>query len=162
MKRIERLLIKMEETICVFLFLTVVLVVVWSVIARYLLRIPFISGEELARYLMIFCVFFGTSLGVHRKAHIGVEVLVQALKGRAKRAILLTSKFLSFIMFVILFVLSSIMVMSLIDAGQTTTITNIPMAIVFSCLPINMLLSSVHSFSNLIEEIKNGEGVPQA
>lgn len=155
LKKIENHVVKVEETISVVLFLSIVCVVVWSVLCRYVFKISFLSGEELARYLMIYCVFFGTSIGVKRKAHIGVEFVVQALHGKARRAIILLGDLLSFVLFLILLALSIIMMQQFLQNGQITTVTKVPMYLIFSCLPISMLLCSFHSFCRLVDEVKN-------
>ena len=54
----------MEGFLSVVLFLAMVAIVCWSVICRYALKIPFLQSEELARYLMIYIVYIGTSIGV--------------------------------------------------------------------------------------------------
>ena len=69
----------MEGFLSVVLFLAMVAIVCWSVICRYALKIPFLQSEELARYLMIYIVYIGTSIGVKSKSHIGVEVFVDML-----------------------------------------------------------------------------------
>ena len=52
----------MEGFLSVVLFLAMVAIVCWSVICRYALKIPFLQSEELARYLMIYIVYIGTSI----------------------------------------------------------------------------------------------------
>ena len=149
LKRIEDSLNKIEETVSVVLFLTIIAVVVWSVLCRYALKIPFLSGEELARYLMIYCVYMGTSIGVTRKAHIGVEFFVQILPDKAKKNVQNIAEFLSMCLFAILFILSLIMTKQFIETGQIATVTKVPMYLIYSCIPVSMLLSTFHAFCNL-------------
>ena len=54
LKKIDDAVNKFEGTVSVVLFLIMVLVVCWSVICRRVLKITFLQGEELARYLMIY------------------------------------------------------------------------------------------------------------
>lgn len=159
LRRIDSIIEKIEQTVSVVLFLTLVAVVCWGVICRYILRIPFISAEELARYLMIYCVYLGTSIGVRLKTHIGVEVFVQALPEKPKKIVNNIAQYLSMIMFLILFVLSIMMMQQFIQTGQITTITKVPMYIIYSCIPLSMILSVFHSFCNIYFDIRTSKEV---
>lgn len=79
LKKLDQAFSKVEGFLSVVLFLAMVAIVCWSVICRYALKIPFLQSEELARYLMIYIVYIGTSIGVKSKSHIGVEVFVDML-----------------------------------------------------------------------------------
>ena len=50
-----------------------------QIAARYLMRIPFPWVEELARYLMIWTGFLGSSLAIRRGSHLGFSMLVERL-----------------------------------------------------------------------------------
>ncbi|WNX84529.1 TRAP transporter small permease subunit [Agathobaculum sp. NTUH-O15-33] len=65
--RLDNIFVKIERTICVITFLAMVAVVLWSVLCRRVLMIPFLAGEELTRYLAIYSIFFGTSVAVKEK-----------------------------------------------------------------------------------------------
>ncbi|MDD3164356.1 MAG: TRAP transporter small permease [Oscillospiraceae bacterium] len=144
LKKIDSAISKFEETLSVILFLAVVLVVCWSVLCRYLLKIPFLQGEELARFLMIYIVYIGTSIGVKNKSHIGVEVFVDLIPEKTKRYVKIFTEILSAVMFAILFALSIEMLLHLIQTNQMTTTTHIPTYFVFICIPVGLLTSIVH------------------
>ena len=50
-----------------------------QIVARYVMRIPFPWVEELARYLMIWTGFLGSSLAIRRGSHLGFSMLVERL-----------------------------------------------------------------------------------
>lgn len=68
LKKLDQAFSKVEGFLSVVLFLAMVAIVCWSVICRYALKIPFLQSEELARYLMIYIVYIGTSIGVKVRA----------------------------------------------------------------------------------------------
>lgn len=147
--KIDRTISKFEEMLSVILFLAMVLVVCWSVICRYLLKIPFLQGEELARFMMIYVVYIGTSIGVKSKTHIGVEVFVDMLPEKPHHYVKIFTEILSFALFALMFVLSIQMLMHLIKTNQMTTTTQVPTAIVFACIPMGLLMSVVHYLFNI-------------
>ncbi len=62
------------------LFITAMLVaLLLQIAARYLMRIPFPWVEELARYLMVWTGFLGSSLAIRRGSHLGFSMLVDRL-----------------------------------------------------------------------------------
>lgn len=106
LQKIDNAVSKFEESLCVLIFLSMVCVVCWSVICRYCLEIPFLQGEELARYLMIYVVFIGTSIGVKNKSHIGVDVFVGMIPEHIRKYVHIMTEILSCLIFVVLLILS--------------------------------------------------------
>ncbi len=157
LNKIENKVVQAESFITVILFLSMVAVVCWSVLCRKVLDIPFISGEEIARYLTIYAAYIGIAVGVNKKAHIGVEIVLHLLKGKVQRFTKLFGQVVIIGIFLLLLVLSIKMSNQYVDTNQMTTMTELPMLVVYSCVPISMFLSTLHSISNLIKDIKGEE-----
>ncbi len=153
LKKIDHAVSKFEDTLSVVLFLAMVLIVCWSVLCRYLLKIPFLQGEELARFLMIYVVYIGTSIGVKTKSHIGVEVFVDMLPEKTKSVVKIVTEIFCALLFVLLFALSIQMLMHLVATKQMTTTTQIPTYFVFICIPAGLLMSIVHYICGISERI---------
>jgi TRAP-type transport system small permease protein len=58
-----------------------------NVISRYLLNFSWIWIEELTRYMMVWVGFLGSGLVLRLGAHIGVDILQEALPRRAAQAL---------------------------------------------------------------------------
>jgi TRAP-type C4-dicarboxylate transport system permease small subunit len=52
-----------------------------QIAGRYVMNVPFPWLEELARYLMVWTGFLGSSLAIRRGAHLGFTILVDRLPG---------------------------------------------------------------------------------
>lgn len=154
LKKIDNAVSKFEGVVSVILFLVMVLVVCWSVICRRILKITFLQGEELARYLMIYVVYLGTSIGVKTKAHIGVEVFVDLLPKKAKRYVKIVTETLCMLIFIVLFVLSIQMMQHLMATMQMTTTTQIPTFCIFVCVPVSMFLGIIHYIVEIGDMVK--------
>lgn len=61
--------------------------VLWQVFTRFILKTPSSYTEELARYLLVWLGLLGAAYAVGRKAHLAIDLLPMALKGR-KRLVL--------------------------------------------------------------------------
>ena len=155
LKKIENVIDRIEGALSVILFLVMVFVVCWSVLCRYVLKISFLQGEELARYLMIYIVYIGSSIGVKKGSHIGVEVFVDLLPEKIRRKVKICTETFCALMFIAVFVLSIQMMIHLIETHQMTTTTHIPTYVVFICIPVSLLLGTVHYLVHIAELIKN-------
>lgn len=155
LKKIDNAVNKLEGAVSVALFLTMVLVICWSVICRRVLKITFLQGEELARYFMIYVVFFGTSIGVKNKSHIGVEVFVDLVPERARRYVKIVTETLCMLIFAVLFVLSIQYMLHLVETHQMTTTTQVPMFCIFACVPVSMFLGILHYFVEIFGMIQS-------
>ena len=160
-RKIDNVVSKVEDLISVVLFLAMVLVTCWSVVCRYVLKITFLQGEEISRYLMIYVVYFGSSIAVKTGAHIGVDVFVEMLPEKLKANVKIFTEILCALMFFLLFVLAVRMMGQMVSTMQMTTTTNIPMFCVFACIPAGLLFGTVHyitKISLMILEKKAGKG----
>ncbi|MCO5066576.1 MAG: TRAP transporter small permease [Rhizobiaceae bacterium] len=70
------------ETFVVALFVAIVLVAVMQVVNRFFLGRSLSWSEEFQRYGHIWLVFLAVPIGYRRGAHIGVDFLQSALRGR--------------------------------------------------------------------------------
>lgn len=77
------------EVIAGCMLVVMVVVIFAQVFARFILDTGFGWGEELARFLFIWCVFLGASIGVYHKAHLGIEAVTKHFSpsNRVKAAI---------------------------------------------------------------------------
>lgn len=149
----------MEGFLSVVLFLAMVAIVCWSVICRYALKIPFLQSEELARYLMIYIVYIGTSIGVKSKSHIGVEVFVDMLPEKIYKKVRIFTEILALdnavalgvvviVLFLIIplptFLLDFLLIVNIGLAIMILMITmNISEALEFSIFPSLLLVTTL-------------------
>ena len=154
LKRIDYIIEKIEDVLSTVLFLSMVGIVCWGVICRYVLKIPFLQGEELARYLMIYVVYIGTSIAVKSKSHIGVEVFVDMLPDRIKKYVKIATEILCALIFMLLFGLSLQMLKHLVETMQMTTTTHIPTHVIFLCVPLGLFMSILRYICEIAEMVR--------
>ncbi len=156
MKKGGQILDKSEEILAVILFSLMSIIILWAVICRFILKIPFSWGEESARYLMIWGIFIGISIGVRTNAHLGVEAFVELLPKRMHRYVEAFSEVLCFAIYVILFILSMQLIVVMYSKGQTSAAMHIPMWWAYLAMPVGLFLSCVRTlnvfYSNYIKK----------
>lgn len=64
--------------------LTILVIVAYSVVMRYVFGTPITWTDELASYLLVVVVMAGAADVMARREHIGVDLITNALSGRAK------------------------------------------------------------------------------
>jgi len=157
MRKINAIFEHVEEVFSIVLFSIMCLVVLWSVICRFLLKIPFSIGEELARYLMVYGIFVGVSIGVRRNSHLGVEAFASFLPAAGQHVVDIISQILSLILYIAFFYFSLLLTANIFQNGQISAAMQIPMWIAYLALPIGFALSIIRCIQMLIKVVRREE-----
>jgi len=138
------------EKLMILLVVAMMLSLSWQVFTRFVIKVPSIWTEEVARGVFIYLVMIGASLGVKNSVHFGMTMLCDKLDGRARD---LYQRF----------VINGIIMMAaifLLYYGYEFTVAYglkrvsptflIPMAWVFGIVPISGALMILFSFQNMV------------
>jgi TRAP-type C4-dicarboxylate transport system permease small subunit len=143
-------LVNLVVTWVVAVILGVMSIVVFSqVVYRYVLEAPLPWSEELARYLMVWLVLLGASLGVRHKALIGMEALVNIFPAWLKRfsveTVLVVS--LAFLAVVVYFGTR----LAIMNHSQVSPAMEIPMSIPYAAVPVGGILMIANALAVAME-----------
>ena len=92
-KKLRNLASKVAQLIIIFMVAVMSIVIIIQVYLRYVVKASFPWSEELARYLMAWVAFLGSSLGIETGAHVGVELFVSLLPKRLHAGVKVITKF---------------------------------------------------------------------
>ncbi|HEX5094233.1 MAG TPA: TRAP transporter small permease [Burkholderiales bacterium] len=95
---------RLEEGLMALLLTVMTLITFMQVIARYVFNYSFVWALELNTFLFAWLIFLGASYGVRVGSHIGVEMLVRALKPGPARAVAILATVLCMVYAGIVFV----------------------------------------------------------
>jgi len=140
-KWLERILAIVVSFLVAILFLQVVL--------RYVFSYSISQIDELSRYIFIWVIFLGISLGFKSNAHLGVEFLTNALSIGKKR-LLKSLVIITLIVFWTIVLISGFQMVGFTVYQKSATLL-IPMAYVYLAVPI----SSIFCLLALVEMFKN-------
>lgn len=137
-------LVLLEKAISGCLIFALMLIVFWGVLERYLLQSSSGWTDETARYVCIWGVMIGASIGVVRGSHIGVDVLIYMLPTRwqfvlAKIVYAICGVFCLWIVAV-----GSTLVTKLFTIMQLTATLEIPIGYMYLALPVGFALMALH------------------
>lgn len=150
--KFRNIISEIENWMVIVLFSAMVVVTMAIVLCRYVFQIQFIPGEEIARYLMIWCGYAGTTMGFRTHAHVGVVVFSEKFPKSWQPAIFKIRHILSAVIVVVLFVICCLCFNQYVVSGQMTTATHIPMALVYIILPVSMAISILHNIVDIKED----------
>jgi len=134
------------------LMVLLVLSVTWQVVSRYLFAAPSSWTEEVARFVLIWIGTLGAAYAFRTNMHIGLDLLPKKLTGNAARNL----RWLTLAV-VILFA-STVLVIgggSLVnltwDLKQYSAVLGLPIAFVYSVIPLTGLLICIYALVGLSE-----------
>lgn len=92
MKKVLHALQRLEKWIIVIAFVIMVVAIFCQVVNRNIFKIPVSGFEEAAKYSMAYMVLLGTELGLRDGTQIAIKGVVDKLKGKVKKVIVIISQ----------------------------------------------------------------------
>ena len=139
-----------------FLFVgtvVMVLLVFINVVGRYCFDYVFTSFEEIARVLFIWGIYLGSVVAMKEGTHIRVDILITALKPRARRIFDIVSNILTSV--ILIFTIRVMITLVIINIGNPLPMTKIPYGIVQGIIPFSMAVMVIINCLHLVDLIRN-------
>lgn len=144
-RKIDKIMGVIEDTIGFTCFTAMLLVVLYNIVMRYILKLPNNWGEETARYLFIVLSFAACSLCVREGSHLGVTVIHDKLTGKAQRVMEFVVDIISFATYVSLVFIMSSYVAVAVKSGQVTPSLRIPFYYLYAALEVSFIMCVIRS-----------------
>ncbi len=153
--KIIKLLDRMLETGLTLAMTAMTVTVLWQVFTRFVIRDPSSWTEELAIFLLIWIGLLGGAVALKRKAHLGIDVLVNRfpLNYRHITAIFVYTCVIIFSISVLIFGGSKMVTVILIN-NQVSPALGIRMGYVYLALPISGLFITLYGIEFIIHELR--------
>ena len=155
MNKLIKLLEWIENSIAVFSMATVSLLVFANVISRYGFNYTPIWSEELSRFLVVWSIFIGVSIGVRKNQHIGVDALIRFLPHKLLLASEILLNLIGVVVIGILVYTSLEFIQQTMEFGQLSPAMRIPMYIPYIAMPVGLTLSIIHFIHNIVKLLTN-------
>ena len=111
-------------------------------------------SEELARYIFIWQIWLGMSIGLKDNKHIQVEMLYQFVRGRPAKVLKIIVTLLCIIMCAALFYFGSKYTQNTMNRNAVSAALRMPMWIVYLALPFSSLVTGLRYLCQLHTQIK--------
>lgn len=153
--KIIKFLDRVLETGLTLAMAAMTLTVIWQVFTRFVIRDPSSWTEELAIFLLIWIGLLGSAVALKRKAHLGIDVLVNRFPPnyRLLTAIFVYSCVIIFSISVLVYGGSKMVTVILIN-NQVSPALGIRMGYVYMALPISGLFITLYGIEFIIQELR--------
>jgi TRAP-type C4-dicarboxylate transport system permease small subunit len=147
---------KVTEIVIIFLFVVLVAVVFYQVVARYIFNDPPSWTEELARYCQVWIILLASSICIRKGSHLAVDYFSHKLGSEAKRAIniLMSSLIVLYIAVVIVFGWK----LMVVGQYQLSPALQVKMSFVYIIFPLSGVLMLLEAIIKTVSHIRN---IPQ-
>jgi C4-dicarboxylate transporter DctQ subunit len=125
-----------------------------SILSRYVTKTSMPWTDELVRFLFIWAIFLGTSIGVRRGAHLGVSVVQNALPPRGQKTFVILITLCCVFTCAVLAWHGAAMVHLQFTMGQRSSQLGIPIYWVGLAIPVGLLLSLIRFIQVLFLKLR--------
>ncbi|EGN65710.1 putative TRAP dicarboxylate transporter, DctQ subunit [Fusobacterium animalis 11_3_2] len=154
----------LEEIILLILLVLMTCIMGIQIVSRYVFQNSLTWSEELVRYMFVWSAFLGIPFCIKHGLSIKVDQFRNLFPIPLQKALMYIDKIIIFVLFLVMFIYSCLVVKASYLSGQTSPAMQIPMWIVQLSVCVSSLLSmirSIQNFANLIRgktkiEQKNG------
>lgn len=157
LKKMRNILNRIEDTALVLMFSTMVLVIFYQVIMRYLFKNSSAWSEELGKFLFVWLTWVGISIGARRGEHIKIEMLTDRLSHVPAQLLNILSEVVVFIICAVTAYYSIYLVISqnhIRFAGIRISMSWGYLAVAVGC--ILMMMRNIISILDSVKAIKSG------
>ena len=114
-----------------------------NVLMRYFMKSPLLWAEEVATGLFVWTVFVGSAYAYRKHAHLGVDILVNALPEKIRAVVKVVMDVLGLFVLIMLTYVSVLYVYNTLDKLSNTL--RVPSWYVSSAVPIGFGLSLIYA-----------------
>lgn len=153
MKKTLRQLLNIDFLISGTAFVLLLMVTAMGVVMRYVFNNSLIWQEEAQLFLIVWVVYFGLSAAMRERAHVAIELLVDAFPQPLRHIVELLGQL------VVILVLGYAMIRGISyvqQMGETQRVTNllkVPYTAIYAALPIGCILTIVNQVLVILEDL---------
>ncbi|MBX9974487.1 TRAP transporter small permease [Cytobacillus firmus] len=133
-----------------FIMAFMTIIIFWQVIARYVVGSSLAWSEELSRFLMILMIMIGSSLALRENQLISVEIVPEAIRGRAKKWLTVLVHLISIVFYIVIIAFGWKVAQSF--GNQIAPGTGISMFFIYLSLPLGGVLLLLNSITCILEQ----------
>lgn len=156
LKKLIRYYNRLEENVLILSLVFTVALIFLQVIMRKVFQNSITWSEELARYIFIWQIWLGTSIGFRDGKHISISVVRDHLKGKGLLVYDIISQLILIGFCVFLAVQGWTMCSQLMATNYLSAALRMPMWLLYLALPFSSLAVICRVVAKLIREIRQG------
>lgn len=143
-----------EEALLMLLLLMINVVVLFSVIMRYVLGNALSWGEEITRYMFVWSAFLSISFCIKKENHIRIDMLVRALPARLEWFMEIFVDVIQLAFFIYMLRASCIATEDIKASMQSSPALFIPMWLIYGSSAVGFALGTIRGIQHLIKRFR--------
>ncbi len=155
MEKFARFYDEIEAKVLVASLAFTVAIIFFQIIMRSVFNSSLSWSEELARYIFIWQIWLGMSVGLRDNKHIRVELIFNFIKGRGANTLNIISSLLCIILCAFLFYYGGKIVLNAMNKNTLSAAMRMPLWIVYLSLPFSCLVTGLRYVYQLYTQLKN-------
>jgi TRAP-type C4-dicarboxylate transport system permease small subunit len=157
---LENKLMKIVDILIILLMTSLVVLVFFQVINRFVLHIPAAWTEEIARYNFVWVSLYGSVKALKMGSHLSVDIIVETTKSEKVK------KTIAFVGGVLVIVFSLILTVTgyqymVANIGVDCEFGPFPLVIIYSAVPISGVLLILESILQMFKQMVGWKGEQQ-
>ena len=128
-----------------------------NIVGRYFLHSSIPWAEESMLFLMIGCVFLGSTVVTWSGRHIRMDIIVRLMPEKVQIALNFVSELVLFATAIVLVIFAWPVIRQLVIFDQRSLAANIPLAIPQAMIPVGLLFTAFFVIVRFITSHRNGQ-----
>ncbi|WP_245415729.1 TRAP transporter small permease [Alteribacter populi] len=154
MTKVTEKIVKLLSILCIITITGLTIIVFVQVFSRFM-KISLPGTEEIARLLVVWLTFLGTSLAFHEKMHLSVSYFVNLVNVGLRHKIGLLIHGIMISLFSVLMVYGFRLTIAAMDTTSSTL--QLPMGLFYLVIPVSSIFSIYFIVVNMLDSSNKGE-----
>jgi C4-dicarboxylate transporter DctQ subunit len=153
MKTVIKFIDNLEEYTASILLILTSFLVFTQLVLRYQFNYSLSWAEELARMMIAWFIFLGSSMAVKENAHVSMDALILVLPMNVKALLGILIDIINIVFCVIIVYAGIGMIKDAVALGSMATSISIPLYIPYASVPVGVFLMFLHYIVKLKEKV---------
>lgn len=149
----KKIIDKIIEILCTLIMGYMVLNVCWMVIARFVLRDPSTTSDEVLRYLLVWTTMVGGAYAYGRRKHLSINMLAKKLSPRNQKFLDILVQIVVIAFCVIVMIIGDLRLVQT-TFNQISSALHLPMPYVYASILVGGILIIFYAILFIIEDLK--------
>ena len=153
----RKIIDKIIEILCTLIMGYMVIDVCWMVIARFVLKNPSTTSEEVLRYLLVWTTMVGGAYAYGRRKHLAITMLTKKLSPSGQKVLDIYVQLVVIVFCIIVMIMGDLRLVET-TFNQISSALHLPMPYVYASILVGGVLIVFYSIIFILEDLKALKG----
>ena len=154
MKILDKIVVKIEDYVCIVTFVIMLTLTFVNVVSRFALHMALSFTEEIVTGLFVIASLAGTSVAVRNQSHLGLDFVIGFMPRKVQKVVAIVATILAIIMCGVMFYYGVLMVRQEMFLEQVTSTMQWPEWIYGMTVPVGAGILVLRYVIGLVSQLK--------